>query len=256
MDAGKTITATYAPLVLRPVSAHTMVLTIGSKTMTVDGAKVALDASAAIFEDRTFIPLRALVEQPGGAFVPVDRPDQLLHEGPQWDKGAVFEDCSRSIQCDFRTIHRHGLAPNGEDHGVRGDRTQHKRSIGSSNLLAGVHGDGRGVRAAGKITGPAGEGVAGGGGSSKGNYCAVVIGFTCWHKGYSTVAHLGNGEGVGVVVGVDVDGKGGGGIDIRRHVGISPCNGEDPVAPTHEVIPTIRSGRHGGAAGSLIHRLG
>jgi len=129
-----------------------------------------------------------------------------------------------------------------------------RRSIGSSDRLAGVHGDGRGVRSAGEITGPAGEGVAGGGGSSKGNYCAVVIGFTCWHKGYSTVAHLGNGEGVGV--GVDVDGEGGGGIDIRRHVDISSCSGENPVTPTHEVIPTIRSGRHGGAASSLVHRLG
>src|SRR5450759_2400515 len=104
MDAGKTITATYAPLVLRPVSAHTMVLTIGSKTMTVDGAKVALDASAAIFEDRTFIPLRALVEQLVGSIDWNESPARLLHEGPQWDKGAVFEDCSRSIQCDFRTI--------------------------------------------------------------------------------------------------------------------------------------------------------
>ena len=67
MDAGKTITATYAPSVPRPAFGHSMVLTIGSKTMTVDGAKVALDASAAIFEDRTFVPLRALVEQLGGA---------------------------------------------------------------------------------------------------------------------------------------------------------------------------------------------
>src|SRR5450830_966573 len=67
MDAGKTITATYAPLVPRPAFGHTMVLTIGSKTMIVDGVRVALDASAAIFEDRTFIPLRALVEQLGGA---------------------------------------------------------------------------------------------------------------------------------------------------------------------------------------------
>jgi len=35
--------------------------------MIVDGVRVALDAPAAIFEDRTFVPLRALVEQLGGA---------------------------------------------------------------------------------------------------------------------------------------------------------------------------------------------
>ena len=67
MDAGKTITATYAPSVPRPAFGHSMVLTIGSKTMIVDGVRVALDAPAAIFEDRTFVPLRALVEQLGGA---------------------------------------------------------------------------------------------------------------------------------------------------------------------------------------------
>jgi len=67
MDAGKTITATYVPLLPRPVSAHTIVFTIGGKTMMVDGAGVALDASAVIFQDRTFVPLRALVEQLGGA---------------------------------------------------------------------------------------------------------------------------------------------------------------------------------------------
>jgi hypothetical protein len=66
VTASKTITATYAPLLPRPVSAHTIVLTIGSKTMIVDGVRVVLDASAAIFEDRTFVPLRALVEQLGG----------------------------------------------------------------------------------------------------------------------------------------------------------------------------------------------
>ena len=71
MDASKTVVATfaviYAPPVPRPVFGHTIVLTIGSKTMTGDGVRVALDAPAAIFEDRTFVPLRALVEHLGGA---------------------------------------------------------------------------------------------------------------------------------------------------------------------------------------------
>lgn len=62
-----TYTVTYAPPVLRPVAGHTMVLTIGSKTMTVDGARVALDAPAALLEDRTLVPLRAVVEHLGGS---------------------------------------------------------------------------------------------------------------------------------------------------------------------------------------------
>ncbi|WP_165849379.1 InlB B-repeat-containing protein [Candidatus Cryosericum septentrionale] len=65
MDASKTVTAAYAPLP-HPVSGHTMVLTIGSKTMTVDGTEVALDAPAALLEDRTLVPLRAVVEHLGG----------------------------------------------------------------------------------------------------------------------------------------------------------------------------------------------
>jgi hypothetical protein len=43
-----------------------MVLTIDIKTMTVDGAKVTLDAPAALVEDRTLVPLRAVVEHLGG----------------------------------------------------------------------------------------------------------------------------------------------------------------------------------------------
>src|SRR5450830_1277675 len=65
MDVSKTVTATYAPLP-HPVYRHTMVLTIDIKTMTVDGARVTLDAPAALLEDRTLVPLRALVEHLGG----------------------------------------------------------------------------------------------------------------------------------------------------------------------------------------------
>jgi hypothetical protein len=58
---------TYVPVVPYAVSArHTMVLIIGSKTMTVDGAKVTLDAPAVLVEDRTLVPLRAVVEHLGG----------------------------------------------------------------------------------------------------------------------------------------------------------------------------------------------
>ena len=65
MDVSKTVTATYAPLP-HPVSRHTIVLTIDIKTMTVDGARITLDAPAALLEDRTLVPLRALVEHLGG----------------------------------------------------------------------------------------------------------------------------------------------------------------------------------------------
>jgi hypothetical protein len=68
MDVSKTVTATYAPLP-HPVSGHTMVLTIDIKTMTVDSARVVLDAPAAIVEDRTLVPLRAVVEHLGGSIV-------------------------------------------------------------------------------------------------------------------------------------------------------------------------------------------
>jgi uncharacterized repeat protein (TIGR02543 family) len=70
MDVSKTVTATYAPVALFPVSPrHTMVLTIDIKTMTVDSARVVLDAPAAIVEDRTLVPLRAVVEHLGGSIV-------------------------------------------------------------------------------------------------------------------------------------------------------------------------------------------
>ncbi|MHB8071989.1 MAG: copper amine oxidase N-terminal domain-containing protein, partial [Candidatus Cryosericum sp.] len=58
----------YTPAVAAPVSSRqTMVLAIGSKTMTVGGIKVALDTPATIVEDRTLVPLRALVENLGGS---------------------------------------------------------------------------------------------------------------------------------------------------------------------------------------------
>ncbi|HWQ22148.1 MAG TPA: stalk domain-containing protein, partial [Clostridia bacterium] len=48
------------------VSSHTMTLVIGSGTMTVDGSTVSLDSPAVLREDRTLVPLRAIVEHLGG----------------------------------------------------------------------------------------------------------------------------------------------------------------------------------------------
>jgi len=63
----QTYRITYTPVIPSPVSARqSMILTIGSKTMVVDGTEVALDAPAALVEDRTLVPLRALVEHLGG----------------------------------------------------------------------------------------------------------------------------------------------------------------------------------------------
>jgi hypothetical protein len=68
INAGSTIGNT--PVAPFPVSPrHTMVLTIDIKTMTVDSARVVLDAPAAIVEDRTLVPLRAVVEHLGGSIV-------------------------------------------------------------------------------------------------------------------------------------------------------------------------------------------
>ena len=68
INAGSTIDNT--PVAPFPVSPrHTMVLTIDIKTMTVDSARVVLDAPAAIVEDRTLVPLRAVVEHLGGSIV-------------------------------------------------------------------------------------------------------------------------------------------------------------------------------------------
>ena len=61
-----TYRVTYAPPVPAPVAGHAMQLAIGSKTMSVDGMKVTLDAPAQIVQDRTLVPLRGLVEQLGG----------------------------------------------------------------------------------------------------------------------------------------------------------------------------------------------
>ena len=63
----QTYRITYTPVTPSPVSARqSMILTIGSKTMVVDGTEVAVDAPAALVEDRTLVPLRALVEHLGG----------------------------------------------------------------------------------------------------------------------------------------------------------------------------------------------
>ncbi len=45
-----------------PPSSHTIVLTIGSSVMTVDGTSVSLDAPPVIRESRTLLPIRAVIE--------------------------------------------------------------------------------------------------------------------------------------------------------------------------------------------------
>jgi hypothetical protein len=61
----QTIHVVYAPP-SNAASVHGIQITIGSKTMSVDGMKVTLDAPAQIVQDRTLVPLRAIVEQLGG----------------------------------------------------------------------------------------------------------------------------------------------------------------------------------------------
>lgn len=66
-SGSETYDVTYTPASPSPVSGHTIVLTIGSKTMSVDGARIALDTRVALVDDRTLLPLRAVVEHLGGS---------------------------------------------------------------------------------------------------------------------------------------------------------------------------------------------
>ena len=65
-QGSRTLHITSAQPVVTPSSSHTMTLTIGQGTLTVDGTLVTLDAPAVLREDRTFVPLRAIVEHLGG----------------------------------------------------------------------------------------------------------------------------------------------------------------------------------------------
>jgi len=63
------------PIVLPPSSSHTLVLTIGSPAMSVDGTASTLDSPPVIREGRTLLPIRAMIEALGGsvAWDAVDR---------------------------------------------------------------------------------------------------------------------------------------------------------------------------------------
>jgi len=63
------------PIVLPPSSSHTLVLTIGSPAMSVDGMPSMLDSPPIIREGRTLLPIRAMIEALEGsvAWDAVDR---------------------------------------------------------------------------------------------------------------------------------------------------------------------------------------
>jgi hypothetical protein len=50
------------PIVLPPLPSHTLVLTIGSSAMSVDGRRATLDSPPIIREGRTLLPIRAVIE--------------------------------------------------------------------------------------------------------------------------------------------------------------------------------------------------
>ena len=50
------------PIVLPPLPSHTLVLTIGSSVMSVDGRRATLDSPPIIREGRTLLPIRAVIE--------------------------------------------------------------------------------------------------------------------------------------------------------------------------------------------------
>jgi hypothetical protein len=50
------------PIVLPPLPSHTLMLTIGSSVMSVDGRRATLDSPPIIREGRTLLPIRAVIE--------------------------------------------------------------------------------------------------------------------------------------------------------------------------------------------------
>ena len=69
VTADHTITAVFEPIpiVLPPPPSHTLVLTIGSSVMSVDGRRATLDSPPIIREGRTLLPIRAVIEALGGS---------------------------------------------------------------------------------------------------------------------------------------------------------------------------------------------
>jgi hypothetical protein len=62
MDTDKTVTASFVMN-----TGSVMKLTLGSETISVDGKQVPIDAAPAIFNSRTFIPIRIITEVFGGS---------------------------------------------------------------------------------------------------------------------------------------------------------------------------------------------
>jgi uncharacterized repeat protein (TIGR02543 family) len=62
MDTDKTVTASFVMN-----TGSIMKLTLGSTTISVDGKQVPIDAAPAIFNSRTFIPIRIITEVFGGS---------------------------------------------------------------------------------------------------------------------------------------------------------------------------------------------
>jgi photosystem II stability/assembly factor-like uncharacterized protein len=69
ITADHVITAVFEPIsiVLPPPPSHTLVLTIGSSVMSVDGRHATLDSPPIIREGRTLLPIRAVIEALGGS---------------------------------------------------------------------------------------------------------------------------------------------------------------------------------------------
>ncbi|MFA4932579.1 MAG: stalk domain-containing protein [Caldisericia bacterium] len=69
ITADHAITAVFEPIpiVLPPPPSHTLVLTIGSSVMSVDGSRATLDSPPIIREGRTLLPIRAVIEALGGS---------------------------------------------------------------------------------------------------------------------------------------------------------------------------------------------
>jgi len=64
ITADHVITAVFEPIpiILPPLPSHTLVLTIGSSVMSVDGRSATLDSPPIIREGRTLLPIRAVIE--------------------------------------------------------------------------------------------------------------------------------------------------------------------------------------------------
>jgi hypothetical protein len=69
VTADHTVAAVFEPIpiVLPPPPSHTLVLTIGSSVMSVDGSRATLDSPPIIREGRTLLPIRAVIEALGGS---------------------------------------------------------------------------------------------------------------------------------------------------------------------------------------------